>query len=120
MEAAIARLRSPVTRLRALATAYVAFALDEPATFRTMFGTTGTDARDPRRRGEYARSPFEILAATVIAWQPDADAQVPLALWSAVHGVAALSIEHALRDHPALALAERMIDAMVAGFSRAR
>ena len=40
--------------------------------------------------------------------------------WSAVHGVAALSIEHALRDHPALALAERMIDAMVAGFSRAR
>jgi hypothetical protein len=72
--------------------------MTRPSSFRAMFGPTGFEARDPRRRGVHARGPYEILEQTVRAWlgarRVDAAA---LLLWSGVHGVASLLIDGAIR-----------------------
>jgi AcrR family transcriptional regulator len=100
MEAAIADLRSPRAKLIALGHAYVAFAIERPASFRTMFGPTGFDARDPRLRGDYpgGRGPYQILEDTVRELVDAATVDTAaLILWSGVHGFASLVVDGAIR-----------------------
>jgi AcrR family transcriptional regulator len=99
MEAAIANLRSPRAKLVALGHAYVAFAIERPASFRTMFGPTGFDARDPRLRGDYGggRGPYQILEDTVREVDAASVDTAALILWSGVHGFASLVVDGAIR-----------------------
>jgi AcrR family transcriptional regulator len=123
MERALARRRDPAARLQALGGEYVRFAFDESAAFRTMFATSGVDARVPRRRGEYGRSPYDILDATTADWlrerkRPSQSRRtIARVLWSGVHGVAALAIEGSipLSREAAFRLAEATIEALLAG-----
>jgi AcrR family transcriptional regulator len=125
MEAAIVGKRSPRAKLAAIGTAYVSFAFDHPPWFRSMFGPTGFDARDPRLRGQYAagRGPYQILEDGVRellgAGVPRARIDTAaLILWSGAHGYASLVIDGAIRPtradrtrHVAV-LFDTMIDAV--------
>lgn len=98
-----ARRRGASARARLLAMGheYVAFACDDPARFRVMFGDSGTHARDPRLRlPSIERSAFEQLEDEVVAFAAEAGCRARLPetaylLWSAMHGVARLSIDGA-------------------------
>jgi AcrR family transcriptional regulator len=99
MEAAIAKLRSPRAKLHALGTAYVEFAIANPSAFRTMFGPTGFDARDPRLRGSYpgGRGAYAILEDTVRELGAADVETAALIAWSGAHGFACLVIDGAIR-----------------------
>jgi AcrR family transcriptional regulator len=98
MERVLPSKRTPVAKLVALGHVYVEFAVAYPSSFRAMFGPTGFEARDPRRRGVHARGPYEILEQTVRAWVgPRRVDAVALLLWSGVHGVASLLVDGAIR-----------------------
>jgi AcrR family transcriptional regulator len=98
MERAIATKRTPIAKLIALGHVYVDFAVARPSSFRAMFGPTGFEARDPRRRGVHARGPYEILEHTVNDWLGARRVEAAaLLLWSGVHGVASLLVDGAIR-----------------------
>jgi len=98
MERALATKRTPIAKLVALGHVYVDFALARPSSFRAMFGPTGYEARDPRRRGTHPRGPYEIMEQTVRAWLgPRRVDAAALLLWSGVHGVASLLVDGAIR-----------------------
>lgn len=114
--------------LRAVGTAYVRFALDEPGLFRTAFFVPAdlTEASKPTRAGGSGRTPFELLgdaldemvAAGVMpaARRPQAE----FLAWSSVHGLAMLLIDGPLRALPreqADAVTQRVIDMVEAGFT---
>jgi hypothetical protein len=99
MEAALVGLRSRTAKLEALGRVYVQFGVDEPAAFRAMFGPTGSEARDPKRRGDHARGPYEILEQVAAEGQRGKvdTATAALILWSGVHGFASLIVDGAIR-----------------------
>jgi AcrR family transcriptional regulator len=103
MERALAAAgEDPAARLEALGCTYVSFALERPATFRTMFGPTGREARDPRHRGAHpeGRSPYNLVEVEITAWAAGraiAVDRATLMCWSAVHGLASLVIDGAVR-----------------------
>lgn len=80
---------------------YIEYAVNNPATFRLMFGESGVAAHDPRMRPQaLERSPCELLedalAAASAAEGIELDAPgLAQMLWAAVHGVARLSIDGA-------------------------
>jgi len=103
MERALARAgEDAAQRLEALGSTYVSFALERPATFRTMFGATGREARDQRHRGAHpeGRSPYNLVEMELAAWAGgravDVE-QATLMLWAAVHGLASLFVDGAVR-----------------------
>jgi len=89
--------------ITAIGHGYVGFALTEPHVFRLMFGgdPSGT-VHDPDHPDDAEqRSPFEVLTRHVgLFLELDADApgtqRSALALWTFVHGLAALQIEEKL------------------------
>jgi AcrR family transcriptional regulator len=92
----------PAARLEALGCTYVSFALERPAMFRTMFGPTGREARDPRHHGAHpeGRSPYNLVEAEIAAWAAGrtvAVEQATLMLWAAAHGLASLFSDGAVR-----------------------
>jgi AcrR family transcriptional regulator len=110
------------TRLHRLALAYLAFADEEAALWRLMFGsqaaayranaTLGADQTSFRYLPAALRGLFEV--GTIARTPTEADA---LFVWSAVHGVAMLragKVTAALRPLPELAsaFAERMVQAL--------
>jgi AcrR family transcriptional regulator len=99
-ERAIAGIRTPEAALRTLARTYVEFALESPAEFHVMFGPNGLIAFDPRLRGDYPRSPFEILLHTLRAWRKKTskdDETMAMSLWAVVHGVASFLVDRVWR-----------------------
>ncbi|MEU8171745.1 TetR/AcrR family transcriptional regulator [Microbispora hainanensis] len=90
-----------VERLRAAASAYVGFALEQPGMFALMFRHDLVDPQEPELAGA-SLTVFDTLAALVGAcqaegWNPAADIrQVTGALWAALHGLAQLWIWSAL------------------------
>ncbi|MEU7695405.1 TetR/AcrR family transcriptional regulator [Microbispora hainanensis] len=90
-----------VERLRAAASAYVGFALEQPGMFALMFRHDLVDPQEPELAGA-SLTVFDTLAALVGAcqaegWNPAADnRQVAGALWAALHGLAQLWIWNAL------------------------
>jgi AcrR family transcriptional regulator len=111
--------RSPESKLLALGQTYVSFALEEPSAFRSMFGPTGVDSRDDLLRGTYPadQSPYDLLQMSLREWalagahSIDVD-EASVSLWAAVHGLACLLIEGALRPG-GTAQRERAVEAAI-------
>ena len=90
-----------LTRLRAAAEGYVAFAAAHPATFRTIFGgaVCGEDEERPQGLKEAGDEAYGVLRGLIVegtergklrAEDPD---QLALGAWSMVHGLGMLIIE---------------------------
>jgi AcrR family transcriptional regulator len=86
----------PVERLRLRGRAYLDFALAKPALFRVLFLDAGADPSQPTEQPpEYGEALHDLVADVTAAMAAGrlrrADAlTTALALWSTVHGVAAL------------------------------
>jgi AcrR family transcriptional regulator len=119
---------APAARLEALGCTYVGFALERPATFRAMFGPTGREARDPRHRGAHpeGRSPYNLVEVEIAAWAAGRAVAVDratLMCWAAVHGLASLLIDGAVRLDPEAreATTRALVQSVLAGLApRAR
>lgn len=90
----------PEQRLHRLGTAYVQFALAEPALYRLMFGAElGPFKRKYPVLAAGAKQVHDLLRTTVAALLPDAAASAGevetacVAAWSLVHGLASLLID---------------------------
>lgn len=105
---------SPAAAMKAQGVAYIAFALDNPALFRLMFGAAqpsmGHDAL-----ATAAKSSFDLLVARVASLEPAAGdgsggKDRVLAHWSLVHGLAMLAVDGQLDKFgaPPLELANRV------------
>lgn len=114
--------------LRAVGTAYVAFALDEPGLFRTAFSVPADleGSALPSRAGPSGRTPFELVGAAIDALVASGDMpasrrpQAEFLAWSSVHGLAMLLIDGPLRAVPreqADAITQRVVDMVEAGFT---
>lgn len=113
--------------LRAVGTAYVAFALDEPGLFRTAFFVpTELTAPRPTRTGPSGRNPLDLLRDSIdelvaSGLMPSARRpQAEFLAWSSVHGLAMLLIDGPLRALPreqADGVTQRVIDMVEAGFT---
>lgn len=108
-------------KVRAMAGAYIDFALEHSAKFRVMFGARGVDVREPIPNQPSA---YGLLSEVLEGWLPSGrgtDAHAVM-FWSGVHGLACLLIEGALQLSPR----ERQkqislfIDVMLAGVDTAR
>lgn len=103
-------MSDPVPRSRALLAAvgrgYMGFALGETGWFRTAFATGAHDVTvptDPARTAAMGLNPFELLSYALDAMldagvlPPERRPQAEFLAWSAVHGMALLSIDGPLR-----------------------
>lgn len=115
-------------QLRAVGTAYVRFALDEPGLFRTAFSVPADllGAAAVPRKGPSGRTPFELLTGALDEFvasgimPPERRPQAEFLAWSSVHGLAMLLIDGPLRAlprHQADAVTQRVIDMVEAGFT---
>ena len=131
-EFALVAMSDPISvargHLRAVGTAYVRFALDEPGLFRTAFFVPADleGADRPTRSGPSGRTPFELLgdsldelvAAGVMP--PARRPQAEFLAWSSVHGLAMLLIDGPLRALPrehAEGVIQRVIDMAETGLT---
>jgi len=109
-------------RLRAIGTAYVRFAFEEPGLFRTAFSASDRPddpEPDPEMAGASGLNPFQLLSSTLddmaaagalpAKKRPGAE----YLAWSSVHGFAKLVIDGPLRTMPARER-ERVLQALVA------
>ncbi len=111
MELNVNRTKDPRKRLRAVGTAYINFALTQPGLFRTAFSShppTSSNAADtPPGAAADGAEPFDILsqvldealAAGLV--DPRLRPGAEIAVWSAVHGLAALLLDGPLPADPA-------------------
>ncbi len=115
-------VRAPGGRaVLALGREYVTYAVNNPATFRLMFGESGVAAHDDRMRPRaLERSPCELLEDALVAAAAaegiELDAPgVAQMLWAAVHGVARLSVDGAQVWTPSqcVAWADRLATAVL-------
>lgn len=114
------------TRLRAVGTAYLRFALKEPGLFRTAFSASRDleNVGDPARAGSSGLSPLQLLGS-VLDELVDAGALpkkrrpgAEFLAWSSVHGLAMLLIDGPLRaldQKQAHAIIERLLDMVEQG-----
>lgn len=107
--------------LRAVGTAYVAFAQTEPGLFRTAFSVPVdlATAGSPAKAGSRGRTPFQLLAAALDTLveagvlPPQRRRGAEALAWSAVHGLAVLAIDGPLRDFDRAqidSLTQRLVD----------
>ncbi|WP_076591231.1 TetR/AcrR family transcriptional regulator [Herminiimonas arsenitoxidans] len=117
--------------VRAVGTGYLRFARAEPGLFRTAFSVHEDlqQAKTPAMAGESGLTPFQLLgsaldelvAAGAMAHERRAGAE--FLAWSAVHGLAMLSIDGPLRslnNEQAEAVGQRLIDMVEHGMPLAR
>jgi len=120
------RVRLARARLRAIGLGYIGFARAEPGLFRTAFSVPPDlrDAADPNRAGNTGLTPFQLLSArldelvAVGALPPERRPGAEVMAWSAVHGLAMLTIEGPLRSldaEQARAVAQRVLDMVEQG-----
>ncbi|MVU80286.1 TetR family transcriptional regulator [Nocardia sp. ET3-3] len=95
----------PVSRLGAVGTAYVTFAVNEPGLFRVAFDSHPVPDLDPRgnrstvEAASETAEPFDILNQVLDEVQavglldPNRRPGAAIAAWSAVHGLAALLVD---------------------------
>jgi AcrR family transcriptional regulator len=117
MRRGVDRAADPISRLGAVGTAYIDFALTQPGLFRTAFGSHPPADGDNRRdlptttRNVEAQTdnaePYEILGQVLDQAQsaglldPDRRPGAAIAAWSAVHGLASLLVDGPLPTAPA-------------------
>ena len=99
MRAAIEASPSPLERLRAAGMSYVTFATSHPAHFRVMFGRELADRSASPALRQVATQTFDTVVDTIaecqragIARSEESAADLALAAWSSVHGLAALLV----------------------------
>lgn len=99
-KSALSKAKGPEQRLHRLGTAYVRFALEEPALYRLMFGAQlGPFKSEYPAMAAGAKQVYDLLRTTVAALLPDAAASANnietacVAAWSLVHGLASLLID---------------------------
>ncbi|MEU7938363.1 TetR/AcrR family transcriptional regulator [Microbispora bryophytorum] len=106
-------------RLRAAASEYVGFALEQPGMFALMFRHDLVDPQEPKLAGA-SLEVFDTLAALVGAcqaegWNPAADnRQVTGALWAALHGLAQLWIWNALPGATGARSSDEVLEVLLA------
>jgi AcrR family transcriptional regulator len=105
---------SPAAAMKAQGVAYVAFALDNPALFRLMFGSA-RPSMGHEVLAAAAQSSFDLLVSRVLSLSPPAgvkgcDMDRVLAHWSLVHGLAMLAVDGQLDKFgaPPIDLANRV------------
>jgi AcrR family transcriptional regulator len=112
--------------LRAVGTAYLRFAHAETGLFRTAFAVPFdiTPGADPRKAGRSGLNPFQLLGAALDrlvragALSAARRQGAEYVAWSAVHGMAMLSLDGPLRRLPARrldALGQRLLDMVEQG-----
>ena len=115
-------------RLRAVGTAYVRFALDHPALFRTAFSVPENleTSSAPAKAGPGGRTPLQLLTHALDSMVDcgimpvERRPQAEFLAWSSVHGFAMLSIDGPLRAVPlpaADAVVQRVVDMVEAGLT---
>lgn len=114
--------------LRAIGTAYVEFAIEEPGLFRTAFFVPADLERAavPERAGRGGRTPFALLSGALDEFveagimPAHRRPQAEVLAWSSVHGLSLLVTDGPLRmlsRAEADALAQRVIDMVEAGIT---
>lgn len=117
--------------VRAVGTGYLRFARAEPGLFRTAFSVHEDlqQAKTPAMAGESGLTPFQLLGSALDelvaagAMSGDRRAGAEFLAWSAVHGLAMLSIDGPLRslnNEQAAAVGQRLIDMVEHGMPLAR
>lgn len=102
----------PISKLCAVAEAYVLFAVEHPAAFRVMYASYATVAEDApelvRARAEGHRANLELIVAAQEAGllRPGDPMHHALAFWTSTHGLAVLLVEGQLGRY------DRPIDAV--------
>jgi AcrR family transcriptional regulator len=107
----------PLARLGALGTAYVTFAMDNPAAFRLLFHESR------QRPSTGGRATFAVLQDCVDQAHRDSRlrtdlraADVVRAAWALVHGLVTLHLDGALATAPLPALEQAAVEATLATF----
>jgi AcrR family transcriptional regulator len=130
MRRRVNRTKDPRRRLRAVGTAYIQFALAEPGLFRIAFTShpaTSSDAPNDRATGGYDQDdtsdvtePFEVLGQVLDEAQaaglldPRRRPGAEIAVWSAVHGLAALLLDGPLpTSDEAIKFAWQQVQALI-------
>lgn len=109
------------SQLRAIGSAYVRFAREQPGLFRTAFGVPADlrNASDPAKAGSSGRTPFQLLGAALDALvaagvlPAGRRENAEFLAWSAVHGLGMLIIDGPLRglNDPMIEVAtQRLLD----------
>ncbi|MEO8701692.1 MAG: TetR/AcrR family transcriptional regulator [Kofleriaceae bacterium] len=121
-ERAFARERAPLRRLRTMARAYVAYAVDHPDQYRVMFQVEYQADRPPTpehvalqlRGWKPMRDTFaEAIERGELAGDPDEVAHI---CWASLHGLVTLHLAGKLRLGRALdSLVDPVIDHLIAG-----
>jgi AcrR family transcriptional regulator len=95
MDKQMAKQKDPSARLDASGVGYVAFALENPALFRLMFGRDEQQSSASPPLIEARDRAYGVLQAAVAKTSPDgvADPLVCLRLWALVHGIATLILD---------------------------
>ena len=127
----LARIEDPVERLNRVGRAYVDFGLAHPNHYRLMFGARPDPSVEPKvKSGDPQDDAYSFLCVTVTEAMeskrlrpelrdPELVAHV---LWSAVHGIVSLQIEHSKAPHASMRKAKDitalMLDVLIRGMSR--
>lgn len=112
--------KQAVARLRALATAYHAFACEQPALFDLMFGVQALRYRRAARQAAATSGTYERLVDALLdlhrsgACRIKPTAQHSWLAWCMVHGASSLSIHGAADDRASPAVGEAVAKALVA------
>jgi AcrR family transcriptional regulator len=120
---------SHLDRIRAIGEAYVRFAFDDPPRFALMWRPELRTIADDSPVDEAGMASYQVLIGEVDAGQRAGEivggdvAQLSLAAWSAVHGLAMLVVDGPLRDQTltweqAEPLVDAVLDLAVRGLRR--
>jgi AcrR family transcriptional regulator len=112
--------------LRAIGTAYLRFAQNEPGLFQTAFSVPGDPetAADPAKAGKSGLDPFQLLGAALDrlveagVLPPERRPGAEYLAWSAVHGLAMLVLDgplHRLTRVQRRAVGQRLLDMVEKG-----
>ncbi len=129
MKSCVARLKPDArasVRLRALASAYVGFALEHPSHYRVMMGPRlNVDERFPSLEGVVVDA-FQLLLGEVKRGLSSGDLcdakaeDLTVSIWTAAHGFATLALLNRVRTRSPAAASkyfDRVIDPLIRGIS---
>ena len=123
---AVEPMSDPREQLRAMATAYIAYAQRNPHRWRMMFEHDLPDSMEPRPTADMRiRRMFELVESCLDKVLPGADAEdlriAATALWSGVHGICVLAVTGKLKWSGGTDYApfcDYLIDTFLAGLPR--
>lgn len=118
MLARMAKETDPAAGLAASGVGYVAFAVENPALFRLMFGGDGTQLSPDSALIKARELAYDVLQSAVAESSPDrtADPLTCVRLWALVHGIAKLILEVGIKPPDyGVASSEALAACLIAG-----